>query len=161
MKPLYFFDEITRIQAMVPISELKLAPDVRAYTDDKFVSITLSNGRTGKANVGELRAALESTRYRTVSAQPGFTMYALDSDGNTHQRHVIAWSISMTPRGEGAYGRPIPDYAMPDNIFGYYGGDFVCVERPDGVCISEDNEWKSFAEWLKTAKAKLKKRLTK
>lgn len=158
MNPLYYFDEISRTQAVVPISELKFAPDVRSYTDDKFVPITLSNGRHGTANVGDLRVALHSTNFRTVGAQAGFTMHALDINGNAHERNVIAWNISMRSRGEGAYGRPVPDYEMPENILGYYGGDFVCVERPDGTCISEDKEWKSLSDWLKIAKAKLKKR---
>lgn len=159
MNPLYYFDKISNGLAVVPVSALSYAPDIRGYSDDKSVQISFSNGRTGIANVGDLRAALGSTRFRTVGAQAGFTMHALDIEGNPHERNVIAWNIPVLPNGEGRYGKPVPDYEMPENILGYYGGDFVCVERPDGTCISEAHEWKSFSEWLKTAKAKLKKRI--
>lgn len=161
MTPLYYFDIINRTTAVAPISALVYAPDIRGYTDDKTVHILLTNGRSGTATVADLRKALGSTKYVTVSAQPGSTIHALDKDGNIHKRNVIAWSIPMHASGQGQYGRPVPDSDLPENILGSYGGDFVCVERPDGTCMSESHEWKSFDDWLKEALHKLKRRSRK
>jgi hypothetical protein len=158
MTPLYYFDKVNNTSAVAPISALIFAPDIRGYTDDKTVNILLTNGRIGTATVADLRKALGSTRYVTVCAQAGSTIHALDKDGNIHKRNVIAWSIPIHASGQGQYGRPVPDSDLPENIIGSYGGDYVCVERPDGTCMTESREWKSFDDWVKEATAKLKRK---
>jgi len=159
MKALYYFDKATGNHSVASHTALLWCPDIRFLEDNKTVEILVAPSRVGTARVSDIKAALCDDSKRVISTDAGYTIIALTPNGEVHERPVIAWNVTTSIYGEGVWADPVPNRPLPLDLIGAFGGEFVAVEEPNGRVFSSYSNWESREKWLKTAKAKLKKRL--